>query len=190
MKKINTTAHRPRRGFTLIEATVASIILALAVLSIMAAQQSFHQQNDVAQKTGLAQSLANELREITLPMPVHDPITGTLVFGPEDNETNSDIYVMVKNFDDLDDFYGPTGSGYSFSPPISALREPFPNMADWTQAISVENVESDDVSGSAVTAGSTEVLRITVRVLYDAPDGVTNPIEMSRLSWISAGRAD
>ena len=183
-------SRRNRRGFTLIEVTVASVIMALAVLSIVAAQQSFHQQNDVAQQTGLGLALANELREVVLAMPMHDPITGSLTFGPELNEVDLDPHAMVVNFDDLDDFSGTTGTGVTLNPPINALRETYPNMANWTQVITVENVDPDDVSGAAVTAGSTEVLRMTVRVLYDDPDGTVDPVEMSSLSWISTGNAN
>jgi hypothetical protein len=171
----------------LIEVTVASVIIALAVLSIVAAQQAFHQQNDAAGKTGLALSLANELREITLALPVHDPIAGDASFGPESNETDDDPHVMVTYFDDLDDFANTDGSGMTFSPPIDALRQPYPNMDGWSQRITVENVAPNDVGGAAVTPGSTDVLRLTVRVHYDDPDGVTDPVEMGRLSWISAG---
>lgn len=185
--------NRPRRtsrrsgGFTLIEVTVASVIIALAVLSIVAAQQAFHQQNDVATKTQLALSLANELREVTMSLPLHDPLTGGVNFGPESNETDPDPFVMVTYLDDLDDFYGTGGAGLTFNPPIDALRQAYPNMGNWTQTITVENVAATDVGGAAVTAGSTEVLRLTVAVTYDEPDGTTDPVEMGRLSWISAG---
>lgn len=187
MNKRNRTTRRRSMGFSMIEVTVASIILALAVLSIVAAQQAFHQQNDVSQETSLGLSLANELREVTLAMPPHDPISGSLFYGPEANETDADEHVMVTYLDDLDDFANTDGGGFSFSPPINALREAYPNMDNWTQTINVENVDPDDVSGPAVTPGSTEVLRMTVQVLYDDPDGVEDPRVVSELSWISVG---
>ncbi len=187
MNTRNRTTRRRAQGFSLIEVTVASVILALAVLSIVAAQQAFHRQNDVSQQTSLGLALANELREITLALPPHDPISGSLFYGPESNETDGDPHVMVTYLDDLDDFANTDGGGFTFNPPINALREAYPNMDNWTQTINVENVDADDVGGSAVTAGTTEVLRMTVQVLYDDPDGTEDPRVVSELSWISVG---
>jgi len=161
-----------RSGFTLIETAVASIIIALAVLSIVAAQQAYIRVGDVAQKNDAALSLANEVREITMNMPMVDPITGNAVYGPEADETS------VEHYDDLDDFAGSGGAGVTFSPPINALRQTIPNMPGWSQNVTVENVAANDITGSAVTAGTTDLLRMTVTVTRD-------DIEYARLTWLS-----
>ena len=161
-------------GFTLIETAVASTIIALAVLSIVAAQQAYTRVGDVAQKTDVALSLANEVREITMNMPLVDPITGDAVFGPESDEAS------VTHYDDLDDFAGSGVSGVTFDPPINALRETIPNMTGWSQTMTVENVAASDIAGSAVSVGSTDLLRMTVMVSF-------NGTEYARLTWLSAG---
>jgi hypothetical protein len=166
--------HRSRAGFTLIETAVASVIVAMAVLSIVAAQQAYTRVGDVAQKSDLALSLANEVREITMNMPLVDPITGDAVFGPEADETS------VAYYDDLDDFAGPSVAGVTFDPPINALRQTIPNMAGWSQMVTAENVAASDIAGAAVTAGSTDLLRMTVVVSF-------NGTEYARLTWLSAG---
>jgi len=168
------SAAKGSAGFTLIETAVASIIVALAVLSIMAAQQAYTRVGDVAQKSDVALSLANEVREITMNMPIVDPITGWATYGPEADETS------VEHYDDLDDFAGGGGAGLVFSPPINALRQTIPDMDGWSQNVTVENVASSDIAGAAVTPGSTDLLRMTVTVERDGT-------EFARLTWLSAG---
>ena len=51
----------------------------------MSAQQAYLRKNVWAQRTGTAVLLANELRELTLSLPMHDPITPDTM-GPEADE--------------------------------------------------------------------------------------------------------
>ena len=159
---------------------LVTIIVGVGVLAIVAAQQAYHQQNGYAQHMGSALLLANELRELTLSLPLHDPITGPTVWGPEGNETT------IAGYDDLDDFDGGMGTGLTISPPIDGLRQPLPGMEQWTQRVTVENVLPTFVSGTAVPDNTTDVVRITCRVLYQGPDDA-EPSEVTRLSWIRAG---
>lgn len=172
-------------GFTLIETMVAAIIISLAVLSIVAAQQAYHRQTDAAQQTATALSLANEMREMMLNLPLNDPATGNMTFGPETDEWTGTAAGAVGFFDDLDDFAGPSGTGLTFSPPINAQRQPISDMTRWTQQITVENVDPASISGPAAANGSTDMLRVTVIVKYVQP-GATTPTEITRLSWVVA----
>ena len=90
--------HRRQAGFTLIEASLTTVIIGTGVLAIVAAQQAYHQKNNWSTRTSTAMLLANELRERTLALPLHDPITGKSNYGPELDETTAQAY------DDLDDF--------------------------------------------------------------------------------------
>lgn len=196
MRTLPTSARRMRRnptGFTLIESALTIVIISTGVLSIMAAQQAFHKKNDWAQRNSTGLLLANELRELTLTLPKHDPFTGTDSVGPEANENT------VANFDDVDDFAGTvdistgTGAGMVFSPPINALRTEIPDMEGWTQEIKVENVLPDNI-GSTFTQplGTTDVMRVTVTVKYRAPrfdtiDPDRPAMTIAVLSWVLAG---
>jgi type II secretory pathway pseudopilin PulG len=177
---------RFRGGFTLIETTVASIIVALAVLAIVAAQQAFHRQNDWAGKEATGLSLANEMRELTMNLPQHDPITGPAAFGPEVNERDPDPLIMIQFLDDLDDFAGLNGGGITFVNPVNANRQPIPNLTGWTQRIWVENVAPSNIAGPAVTPNTTDLLRITVTASYTDPGG-SDTTEIARLTWIASG---
>ena len=62
--------HRRDAGFTLIEAALTTVIIGTGVLAIVGAQQAYHQKNAWAQRTGTAMLLANEIREMTMPLPI------------------------------------------------------------------------------------------------------------------------
>ena len=103
MVSVNTTfrhthgrPHRPRRGFTLIEAALATVIIGTGVLAIVLAQQAFHKQNRWALKASTGMRLAGEIRELMMNLPRHDPVTGTETWGPEGNESG------VLDFDDVE----------------------------------------------------------------------------------------
>jgi type II secretory pathway pseudopilin PulG len=178
--------RRSAGGFSLVETAVAIVIVSLAVLAIVASQQTFHAQNDEAQQLSLGLSLANELREITLNLPTMDPISGTAVFGPEADELGADVHESVTFFDDLDDFAGVGGGGIVFSPPISALRETIPDLEPWSQQITVENVSPTEINGPAVADHGSDLLRMTVVVRREDPNdqAVT---EEARLTWVTTG---
>jgi len=65
-----------RRGFSLLETALAIIIVGVGVLSMMIAQQAFHQQNRWSMHASTAMRLGHELREMTINLPRHDPVTG------------------------------------------------------------------------------------------------------------------
>lgn len=172
-----------RRGFTLIEAALTTVIVGTGVLAIVAAQQAYHQKNAWAQRSGTGMLLANELREMTLSLPLHDPITSDQNLGPEPNEP------QLADYDDLDDFAGSIdgegyGSGMTFSPPINALRQAVPDMERWSQEIRVENVLPDYISASFTQPlGTTETVRVTVRVTYQGPID-PEPRTVTTLTWL------
>lgn len=172
------------RGFTLIEASLTMVIISTGVLAMVASQQAYHRKNSWAQRTSLGMMLANELRELTLTLPMHDPFTNQQTMGPEENE------LSVLDYDDLDDFAGEVdittglGSGITFDPPINALRQQVADLPRWTQEIVVENVLPDNISSTFTQPlGTTELMRVTVTVRYLVP-GDENPTTITTLSWV------
>jgi len=179
---------RPRRrsrrsaGFTLIEAALTTVIVGTGVLAIIAAQQAYHMKNNWATRTTTGMLLANEVREMTLGMPLHDPITGKTNLGPEGDEST------VVAFDDLDDFAGVVtsgqGAGTTFDPPINALRQDIGDLNGWSQRVTVESVLPDYIDAAFTqNLGSTDVMRVTVDVFYQAPDKAA-PEPITRLTWV------
>lgn len=104
--------RRPvRRGFTLMETALATVIIGVGVLALIEAQQAFMRANEWSTQAATATYLANEIREMTRRLPRHDPVTGLSLidgpggsvlhgWGPEPGE------VTVQDFDDIDDFDG------------------------------------------------------------------------------------
>jgi hypothetical protein len=175
---------RFRGGFTLIETALATIIVGVGVLAIVSAQQAFHKQNAWSTHAATATRLGNEIREMSLNLPRHDPVTAAANWGPEANES------WVGAYDDLDDFDGSDGSGLIFSAdldppngPINARREVIPNMAGWSQIVRVFNVSSTDITSVQADA-STNTLMVEVTVTFQGPND-QSPVEMTRVSWVA-----
>lgn len=102
-----------RRGFTLIETALATVIIGVGVLALVESQQAFIRSNGWSTHSATATYLANEIRELTRRMPKHDPVNGLYFedvsgaqtlrgWGPDAGETS------VADFDDIDDFDGLT----------------------------------------------------------------------------------
>lgn len=153
-------------GFSLIEVLIAILLVGLAVASLVAANSAFTKANGAGTNLSTAEFLIEQIRELTTLLPVIDPDTGVSVFGPEWAETLDD-------YDDLDDF-----DGVSFSPPISADRDPLNDFAAFSQQITVENVHASDFE-QVVSDHSSYFVRVTVKVLL-------NSKEISSASWLRA----
>ncbi|MHC5003488.1 MAG: type IV pilus modification PilV family protein [Planctomycetota bacterium] len=171
------SSSRRRRGFTLIETALTTIIVGVGVLAIVSAQQAFHQKNTWSTHASIAMQLGNEIREMTLNLPRHDPVTGTLTWGPEANE------LWIGDYDDLDDFDNWAFSAADGSGPINARREIIPDMDGWSQEIYVTNVDPFDIA-SDQPDGSTQMMRVRVVVKYQ-PFNEPAPLEMTTVSWVA-----
>ncbi len=188
-----SSGRAARRGFTLIETALATIIVGVGVLAIVSAQQAFHQQNGWSARAGTASRLGNEIRELTLRLPRHDPVVGMvfdevtgdpLTWGPEPSE------LWVGDFDDLDDFDGDGGGlifSATFNPPngpINARREIIANMPGWSQIVTVRNVNPFDITDGTVGDAATNMMVVDVLITYQ---GVNDdvPVEMTRVSWVA-----
>ncbi len=199
VKPANRPAERQRQsrrqhGFTLIETALATIIVGVGVLAMVAAQSAFHQKNAWSTHMSIATHLGGEIREMTWNLPRHDPVTGDAFWGPEgDNEAS------FQDYDDLDDFDG-LGGGLLFSPPINAQRQVIANMGPWvingevrlgwTQTVRVFNVDPFNFIFSGTTLagvepdGTTNTMAVEVTVHYQGPRDL-EPMEMTRVTWIA-----
>lgn len=86
-------------GFTLVESMIATVVLAIIVLSVSVAVTSGQKQMHEAMHAQRAIGLAEELLESILALPYHDP-DGNSSPGPEADE------LSVSDFDNADDFHG------------------------------------------------------------------------------------
>ena len=104
------------RGFTLVEALLASVILAMAVVALAASLGAGHMASYEADEGRRATGLAEELAEYVLALPYYDP-QGHTTPGPEADEGSVAAY---DNADDFDGYVDPEG-------PLRGLKgDPYP----------------------------------------------------------------
>lgn len=158
-------------GFTLIEASMATVIIGVGVLAMVDAQSSFIVANQWSSHAASATFLANEIRELTRNLPKHDPVVG--LFLDDDGEGGFDLQgwgpdageVTLSDFDDIDDFDGITFAdigtpGFAdgdLPGPVNAFREVILDldvagqelgdaMLGWSQSVIVRKVHPFDFS--------------------------------------------
>lgn len=155
------------RAFTLAEVLIATVLIGLAIVSLIVASKAFTQVNSAAVKLTTAEFLIDQIRELTTPLDVVDPQSGTAEFGPETGES-------LSNYDDLDDF-----DGLTFSPPINASRQQLTDMSAFTQQIVVEKVSATNFEQVVPDSDLSPFVRITVRVFLQNE-------ELSSRQWLRA----
>ena len=154
-----------RGAFTLAEVLVATVLIGLAIVSLIIANRAFAQVNGAAVKLTTAEFLIDQIRELTMSLDVVDPQGGE-TFGPETGES-------LSNYDDLYDF-----DGLTFSPPINSGRQQLTDLGAYSQQITVENVDATNFE-QVVLDGGSPFVRITVRVFINAE-------ELSSRQWLRA----
>lgn len=155
--------RRPRRAFTLLETSLATVIIAVGVLALIEAQEVFSRNNDYSSASATGSYLANELRERMRILPRHDPVTGLYFrtvntsqelvgWGREDGELG------ILDFDDLDDFDGAVfGAGGTLPGPVDSTGRTVPEIGPdglpliendaevplrgWSQSVTIEKVD-------------------------------------------------
>ena len=156
-----------KSGFSLIEVMIAILLIGLAIAALMASNIAFTKANGAGTDLSTAEFLVEQIRELTMLLPVVDPNTEDATFGQEAGET-------LANYDDLDDFDGLP----PFSPPINANRLPLNDLAAYSQQVTVQNVNASNFEQIVADHGSSFV-RVTVSVYL-------NSKEISSTSWLRA----
>jgi len=176
--------HRPlrsSRGFTLIEASLATAIVGFGVMSMMQLFYAATRQNIVGSNVTTAMLLANNVQEAMANLTFNDPVTGRATFGRESGETTA------TQFDDIDDF-----DGVTFSPPVDSLLNELPDVSRFAQVVSVVPVYTNKLnSNNGLTleipkSTYTGAARVTVRIVHVADEATTG--EIFRTSWIRVDR--
>ncbi|MEO6436739.1 MAG: prepilin-type N-terminal cleavage/methylation domain-containing protein [Tepidisphaeraceae bacterium] len=144
-------ARSPRRGFTLIEAAIVTVIVGIGTVGLLELLASGTMSNAESSELTTALNLANDVREMSRSLAFADPTTPT-TWGAESGESSAATY------DDLDDL-----DGVSFNPPIDARRQSLSNYTRWTQSVTVQTVQPNQLT-TVASDGSQPVNRVTVAV--------------------------
>jgi prepilin-type N-terminal cleavage/methylation domain-containing protein len=177
------------RGFTLIETSLALVIVGTGVLAALQLSGVCTNASTNAARTTTARMLADNIREAMAGLEFRDPTSGTK-WGAEVGEETTASY------DDVDDFDGfwveatKSAPGTTHNPPIDSMRAPIPKLSQYQQVVTVMPVDPNDLSGNSNEASPslpkgtyTGALRVRVRVQYLTAPGA-RPIDLYTMSWI------
>lgn len=147
--------HRRARGFTLIEAAVATLIVAVMVSAAISVVGGAARGAALEREWRRGQALASALMAESLAASFSDPQGGS-AFGIDSGELSSDR----STFDDVDDF-----DGYSDTGAITHKGEKIVWAADWDRRVEVVNVDIADPAKALNDEDDTGLRRITVTVV-------------------------
>jgi hypothetical protein len=159
---------RARRGFTLLEAGLVTVIIGIGAVAILELLVVSTLSNyDGAERT-TAIYLAGNIREITVGLRFEDPD------APDEWATAE---AGVELYDDVKDLDGRT-----FDPPLGGNRQRLRGYAGWSQVVTVDTVSEDDLPAAGAKDPTAPVARVTVAVMHDGR-------EVYRKSWLSVGQS-
>jgi hypothetical protein len=156
---------RSRRGFTLIEAAMVTVIIGVGVVGMLELLAAGTLSNSKGTELTTAINLANNVREISLGLAFADPQQPTVWNTKE---------ASVALYDDIKDL-----DGESWSPPRDVRRQEILGYGNWRQIIKVDTVDPNDVKSDPRPKNPLEVTaRITVTVQRAGTDVYT-------MSWLA-----
>jgi len=152
---MSTPQRRARPGLTLLEATVAVLLVGLVLVAALHVLAGTTGAARLASLRATGLLLAEDLMAEVLATAYADPEQEP-VFGPEPGEVGSGRTA----FDDVDDY-----AGWTSSPPRRRDGSALDGLIEWTRSVTVEFVSPDDPT--LAQAGETGAKRITVTALLD-----------------------
>lgn len=164
------------RGFTLIETAITTVIIGVGILATMSLFAACSKQNTNAAEMTTAMMLATNVQEAMANMSFSDPIMGKTTFGPEGGE-------VLSSFDDVDDWDGQT-----INPPIDALRAPIANMSQYSQVVTVDPIDMNNLSlVLPKTVTNRAAVRVKVQIFFQPMVGAAAE-EVYRTDWVRTER--
>jgi hypothetical protein len=148
--------RRSRGAFTLIETAVATVIVGLGTVAMMALLAAGTTSNIATGELTTAVDLANNIHELSAQLSY--PTTGT--WGMPNGETISDCFT-TGNVSWL--------NGASFNPPIDATANAISGMSSWEEVVTVNNVNPNNVAGLPLSPNATSnpLSSVTVTIYHN-----------------------
>ena len=173
--------HRTRaaaRGFTLMESTLAVVIVAFGFLATMELFATCTAENQRSAQVTTAQMLTTNVQELTTGLAFKDPYYATARIGAEPGESRA-------TYNDVDDF-----DGFVSCPPIDATRAPIPELGQYTQYVQVMAIDPNrpganhNYQNPELPLGTyTGAVRVRVVIEYRRSPS-DQPVEVLRSSWV------
>jgi hypothetical protein len=149
-------SRRGNRGVTLVEAIIATGVVALLGGALVSAARAVLEVDREAQRGGQASELGLALLEEIAALPFDDPQTASTTIGPESGEWSADHTRAA--FDDVDDYSVWDGT-YALQQKDGTTI----NLPQYKRSAAVTYVTPADFT--VTSASATEYKRITVTVL-------------------------
>ena len=160
------------------EASLAVLIVGVGFLAVMELFGACTAENQRSAQVTTAQLLCTNVQELTAGLAFKDPFYASTTWGAEGGES-------LTSYNDIDDF-----DGLSFNPPLDSTRAAIPQLARYTQVVTVMPVDPDrpgnntDTVKPEIGKGTyTGAVRIRVSVLYRARSNEV-PVEVMRSAWV------
>jgi len=152
---IAARAHARRRGISLVETVIASLLVSMVLTATIALVAPVVRGSTHASDHLRAARLAAELIDEIRTRPFDDPDDDKDDIGTEDGEDPSDRVA----FDDVDDY-----DGWSSSPPVSIDGTVLPGLDGWKRVARVDHAIGDNANTDSSRTG---IKRIRVIVTRD-----------------------
>ena len=162
-----------RRGITLVEVSVSTLLVGLIVVSSLRCLAMSAQTGGDSVNRTLATLLAEDLIEEILEQDYSDP-NDTPLFGTEAQESTSNR----SDWDDVDDY-----DGWTSSPPQDGNGVSVQD-AKWKRLVIVQHVSADNLNTVLADTNDAGVKRITVTVQCDG-ETVIEVTAIQTRAWIS-----
>ncbi len=162
----HTDSEGSSGGFTLIEAVISMVIVAVMLAAALSTLGSAAKNRQLQAQLQIGPALAHDLMAQILQAPYEEPDDTPVlgIEGAEDDASRAD-------FDDVDDY-----RGWSASPPETTDGGFVPNADGWTRSVAVDHVSVSNPT--TVSATDTGLKRITVTVTD--PQGKTTTLTALR----------
>ncbi|MCA9075624.1 MAG: hypothetical protein KDA93_11370 [Planctomycetaceae bacterium] len=135
MRQHTSTIRSSRRGITLVEVAISTLLVGLVMVASLRSVASVMRTFQVASDQGEAMDLARELMAEITQHAYQDPEEPGKNLGTNSGESGGDR----EDFDDVDDYYG-----WSASPPETQEGEELTEFVGWTRSVVVKKVSSSD----------------------------------------------
>jgi prepilin-type N-terminal cleavage/methylation domain-containing protein len=142
-----------RRGFTLVETALAMVIIGVGVMALLQLLAAGTMSNGAGTELTTAVNLANNIHEITIGMAFTDATS------PNSTTTKES---SVANYNDIWDLNGDT-----YSPPLDVRRNPIAGYSNWSQSVTVQTVDPNNVSAARPNDATQPTARVTVVITHN-----------------------
>jgi prepilin-type N-terminal cleavage/methylation domain-containing protein len=136
---------QPRPAFSLIETMVAMVIVTIAITALCGMLAAGTNANVSGNELTTAVNMAAAVHEIAVGLPLSN--SGQPVIGPW-----HDVWDL---------------NGLKFSPPIDAARRPIPSCPNWEQRVTVQSVDSNNISQAIDNDRNGPAARLTVEIYHE-----------------------